>query len=327
MALTIYGNQPVSVFRLNGADENSASFALGWVLDQSAVYRKLVIETVFGEALDVGDVKIALQEYDEDGGYTDLEVHAGSRFHLILEAKRRRDLPTRKQLEGYMHRLVAKGAERRRLVSVSAADQALALRALPPDLKGVPIVHVSWSDLQQLAEKARSIATGFEEKLWLRQLIEHLGEFVSMKRRTDNNVYVVSLGSQPMIKGETLTSIIVVEKDRYYFHPVGNGNSWPSDPPNYIGFRYGGKLRSVHHVDSFEIVRNLHARNPLWPETKVDHFIYHLGPPMVPRTDVRTGKIYRSGRVWCAIDTLLSGACATISEAREETQRRAAAPS
>ena len=143
-----------------------------------------------------------------------------------------------------------------------------------------------------------------------------------MQRQTDNNVLVVSLGHQPMVSGQTHTWIDVVEKDRRYFHPIGN--NWPVQPPNYVGFRYGGRLQSVHHIDGFEVVENLATYNPLWLETDSDHFVYHLGPPMRPAREIRTGKIFRSGHAWCAIDTLLSGAFDTISDARDETQRRLA---
>jgi hypothetical protein len=101
MALTIHGLPPSNVFRLYGADENSASFALGWVLEQSPAYRKVVIEAVFAETLDVNNVAIALQRHGEDGGYTDLEIQAGHQFHAILEAKRWWDLPTLQQFKRY----------------------------------------------------------------------------------------------------------------------------------------------------------------------------------------------------------------------------------
>jgi len=322
MALTIHGSQLSSVFRLNGADENSASFAMGWVLEQSPQYRKFLVEAVFGEVLDVGDVVVALQKHGKDGRYTDIELQGGHRFHAILEAKRWWGLPSIEQLHLYQPRLVAGGAERQRLISVSAADCAYAWRRLPAALDGIGIVHLSWGDLRRLAKQAQSQASGFEEKLWLRQLIRHLQEVESMERQTDNLVFVVSLGSEPMVAGQKHTWIDVVEKDGCYFHPVGN--NWPVQPPNYIGFRYQGKLQTVHHIDSFKIVENLATYNPVWLETDSDHFVYRLGPPMRPPREVRTGKIYRNGRVRCAIDTLLSGAFPTISEARDETQRRLA---
>ena len=98
-------------------------------------------------------------------------------------------------------------------------------------------------------------------------------------------------------------------------------------PPNYVGFRHHGRLQSVHHVNSFEVVEDLSKYNRLWVETVSDHFVYRLGPPMRPPREVRTGNIYRNGRVWCAIDTLLSGEFDTISDARDGTQRREADPS
>ncbi|WP_316979804.1 hypothetical protein [Shumkonia mesophila] len=122
MALTIRGNRPLSVFRLNGADENSATFALGWVLERSSSYRQIFIEAAFDEALGIDDAFIALQKHGEDGGYTDLEVQMGRRFHLILEAKRWWELPGMEQFSRYRPRLHAIGAERQAFVSVSAAD-------------------------------------------------------------------------------------------------------------------------------------------------------------------------------------------------------------
>ncbi len=320
MALIIRGSQPSSVFRLNGADENSASFALGWVLEQSTNFREVFTKAAFGEAVDVADAVIALQKNGADGGFTDVEIQAGQRFHAILEAKRWWNVVGLEQLKRYQSRLSKAGAKLQRLVSVSAADVTYAQRRLPRDVGGVKVTHLSWGDIQRLAKKAHALASGFEEKLWLRQFIQHLQEFVIMDRLTNNMVFVVSLGREPKVDGQTHTWIDVVEKDSCYFHPVGNG--WPVQPPNYIGFRYHGKLQSVHHIDSFAIVVNLAEYNPLWLTTDSDHFVYRLGPPMRPPSEVRTGNIYRNGRVFCAIDTLLSGAFPTISDALNEAKRR-----
>lgn len=319
MALTIHGVQPSNVFRLCGPDENSATFALGWVLEQSPAYRKLVVEDIFGEGLSVDKVVIALQRPAKHGGYTDLEIQAGRQFHAILEAKRDWQVPSVEQFKRYRPRLVKAGAERKRLVSVSAADKPYARRRLPAALHGIGLAHLSWTDLKQLAERAQSLASRPEEKLWLRQWIQHLQEFVSMERQTDNNVFVVALSSRPRKKG-TRSGIEAVVEDKCYYHPVGKG--WPTQPPNYIGFRYDGKLQSVHHIESFKVVENLATHNPLWPKTKFDHFVYRLGRPMLPPSEVKAGKIYQAGHVRCAIDTLLSGAFKTLSDAAAETKRR-----
>ena len=51
-----------------------------------------------------------------------------------------------------------------------------------------------------------------------------------------------------------------------------------------------------------------------------DYFVYRLGPAIRPQKEVRTGNIYRNGKVWAMLDTLLT--CDTISEARDLTKRR-----
>jgi hypothetical protein len=109
----------------------------------------------------------------------------------------------------------------------------------------------------------------------------------------------------------------MVEKDGYYSHPFGK--NWPQQPPNYIGFRYAGKLQSVHHIDSYKIVKNLATINRKWPRTNENRFLYRLGPPMRPCKEIKSGKSIRNRRVECAIDTLLSGAFDTLDSARNET--------
>lgn len=323
MTLNIRGSEPESVFRLLGGDENSATYALGWTLDRSPAFRALMTKAWFGHSTGTSSSVITLQRHAEDKGFTDLEFQQGLRYHAVLEAKRWWSVPSEKQLRRYKPRLKAYGAEHHRLVTVSSADAAFAARHLPSDIGGVKLVHLSWGDIQRLAKQANSRASKFDEKLWLRHLIQHLQEFVAVDRLTSNNVYVVSLGASPMVAGRSHTWIDVVEKDSCYFHPIEKG--WPTQPPNYIGFRYKGRLQSIHHVESFEVAKDLSKVNSLWLKTKSDHFVYRLGPAMKPTSEVRTGNIFRNGRVHCAIDTLLSGAFKTISEARDETKRRLAA--
>jgi hypothetical protein len=53
------------------------------------------------------------------------------------------------------------------------------------------------------------------------------------------------------------------------------------------------------------------------------HFLYRLGPPLVPPKEVRTGNLFRAARVEAGLDLLLT--CDTISDARDQTQARLAA--
>jgi len=74
-------------------------------------------------------------------------------------------------------------------------------------------------------------------------------------------------------------------------------------------------------------VNDVSKVNPTWCSTNVDHFVYKLGPAMKPPKILRAGgpsdSVKRSARVWCAIDTLLSGQFEQLGEARDETIRRA----
>lgn len=314
-------SNPRSVFDLNGANENSGTFALGWVFDKCPQFLQLVMESIFQlDYLNFVDTVITVQKHGGDGGYTDIEISAGSYFHCVIEAKRWWDVPSEAQLERYAPRLTSGGAFRQCLVSLSAAAPHIAGLRLPSEVSGIPVKHLSWSGIQKTAKRALKISKRAEERLWLRELVQHLENFVGMDRLNSNLVYVVSLKDGPVAVDGGYTSIDVVANDRRYFHPIKPG--WPSEPPNYLGFRYKGRLQSVHHVECFEIVPDLSKYNKNWPVCTEPHFVYHLGPPMVPPSRVNTGNLFRNGRVHCAIDTLLSGICATISEARDETQRR-----
>jgi hypothetical protein len=322
MTLRLSGATPTSVFSLLGTDENSATFAMGWALDQCPTFMDLFLRDVIGLSSPVDEVIVDLQRHHSSGGFTDIEIIGKNFCHLIVEAKSGWAIPGTEQLATYARRLTRHDRAERRILSISAASLSYAAGRLVERIDDVPVSHRSWSDIQQLAEAARQNASGHEEKLWLRHLYRHLEGYVSMQNPRDNLVYVVSLSDDPIKDGNPYTWIDVVEKDHRYFHPVGN--RWPLLPPNYIAFRYYGELQSVHHIDGYAVVTNLSDQNAQWPWTDSDHFVYSLGPPMRPARQMRTGNIYRNHRVRCAIDTLLSGAYMSISAARDETSRRLA---
>lgn len=324
MALIIRGNAPSSVFGLLGTNENSATYAMGWAMERSSLFFEALLERLTGSSISAEGAVIELQKYGADKGFTDIEIHIGNRFQAILEAKKGWDTPSESQLRKYRSRLETGAAERQMIVSISSADAEILRHSMLRDIDGIEVAHLSWTDVQKVAQTALRTAHSFEEKLWLRHFIEHLGGFVAMDRVTDNTVYVVALSKDAMRSDGPQTWIDVVAKDGYYFHPVGAG--WPSQPPHYIGFRYHGKLQSIHRIEDYEIMPDVSAKNPLWYRTESDHFVYRLGKPMRPAQEVRTGNIFMNGKVYCAIDTLLSGEFATISEARDETKRRLASP-
>ena len=328
MTLVAKGAFPKCVFELMGRDENSATFALGWALESSPNFARLLIEKIAGRKFPTEDRIIRLQKHGADKGFTDLEIRCGDELHAVLEAKVGWQVPTEAQLRRYRPRLDSQklDASKLAMVSVSSATATLARLRLPEKIDGVPVRHLSWGAIRHLAKSAHQTAPRFEEKLWLRELITHLGGYAAMNTVRDNHVYVVSLGSGPMRDGGIHTWIDVVVQDKSYFHPVGH--SWPSQPPNYIAFRYKGRLQSVHRIESYEIMPDVSVKNPLWLNTDSDHFVYKLGPPMRPPIELRAAtpddSVKRSARVWCAIDTLLSGEFKTLGEARDATARRLA---
>ena len=238
---------------------------------------------------------------------------------MIIEAKVNWELPSQAQLLKYAKRIASQSIGSGMIVSLSGASQAYAKRHQPSKISGFPLAHRSRADVRKLVQKVNRQVSSFEEKLWLRHLNNHLGEYVTMKKERSNEVYVVSLSAAPAGKNPKHTFIDVVEKDCAYFHPVGY--TWPITPPNYIGFRYHGTLQSVHHIESYDVVINLAGVNKNWPVTNKDHFVYRLGPAMKPSKPVQSAPI-RAMRLVCAIDTLLSGAHKTVREARDETNRR-----
>ncbi|MBK0115440.1 MULTISPECIES: hypothetical protein [unclassified Delftia] len=324
MTLAIRASFPKNVFELLGKNENSATYALGWALERSPALISILAEKFAAKTIDAADMRIELQAHSKDRGFTDMELRCGDELHAILEAKQGFSLPGIDQLRRYRPRLDAEPALRRVLVSVSAISERIANRRLPSDIAGVPVMHVSWGTIRGMAKAAREQADGFEEKLWLRELIIHLEGYAAMERTRDNMVYVVSLSSNLMREDGKRTWIDVVEKDRSYFHPVGN--TWPTQPPNYIAFRYWGQVQSIHRIESHDIVFDVSTVDPTWATTNMDHFVYRLGPAMRPPTKLGAGgtadSIRRSARVWCSIDTLLTGEFKQLGEARDETKRR-----
>ena len=306
-----------NVFALNGEDENSATFALGYAFEQSSHFLNEVFFKLLGLTEISSHVTINLQKHGADGGFTDIEVVTDS-VHVIFEAKKNWELPSQSQLQRYAGRFSDK-SKSNLFVTVSASDEAYALRNQVCEIARIKIKHISWNQLHEAVLKARKGASSLEEKLWLKQLSNHLNGYTTMNRASSNMVYVVSLKTNSINNETGYSWIDVVEEDSAYFHPVGN--HWPVSPPHYIGFRYHGKLQSIYRINDFKVVRNLKAENSNWDTTNSDHFVYSLGKVIRPPYEIRSENI-RSLRVWCALDTLLTGEYKTIREARDATQRR-----
>lgn len=308
--LTLHGNHVGSVFRLLGRDENAATYALGFAMSRSPTLRALIVERVLpGAAPDALDVKIALQHRGPDAGITDIEIIC-SDYHIVVEAKVGLALPSFRQLALYAGRMAERPS--RRLVSVSAAPPEYAASVLPQEVDGVIVVHVPWAEVVALARRARACTKSSLEKLWLQELDQHCEEYVKPARILSNEVFVVSLSHDQLCVDPPYTWIDVYRAGSY-FHPVGR--SWPVEPPNFIGFRFDGKLQSIHHIDSWRVVANLREVDARWPDEDRSHFVYQLGPAMRPAREVKSNPRMQAMRVWTALDLLLDGSQATILDA------------
>lgn len=320
--LKAYGNAVVSIFQLIGDKENDITKSIAWALNKCPVFMKKVVYEIFGINVDPDEVDILYHKYDAETGITDIEMTDGQTFHLIIEAKRGWLLPSAEQLTKYSMRRDFRMAvvQNKTIVSMSECSVEYAKDNLPfVEINGIPVKHLSWSKIFELAADSRADSNN-EQKHLLEELKEYLGGIMTMQTKDSNWVYVVVLGSGKPDNCE-LTWIEIVKNYNKYFHPIG-GNGWPKEPPNYIAFRYGGKLQAIHHIDDYVVTKNLHNEVAEMPDVTEDgnFFVYKLGPAIVPPKEVKNGKIYPNGRVWAMLDTLLTSD--TISEARDISKAR-----
>jgi hypothetical protein len=309
-----------SVFQLLGEHENDISYSVAWGLTQCPSFLKVFLQSVLQWNGNVDEVEIRMQEYEKGKGFTDIEIELTQKFHLIIEAKRGWNLPGIAQLLKYATRtsFLQSPCPDKRLIVLSECSKDYAKHRVPDQVNGFPVEVLSWKDYYQFSKLAHASGTHAEKRL-LQELNVYLGSLMTMQKQDSNMVYVVSIGGGSP-EGWTISWRDIINKKMRYFHPVG-GNGWVKEPPNYIAFRYDGKLQSIHHIEGYEVATNM---SKVFPEAKDEEwepsFVYHLGAPFAPNKVVKTGNVYPNGRVWCMLDTLFT--CSTISEARDLTKSR-----
>lgn len=312
--INLHGRQLNSVFGLLGSNENDITKSLGWILAECDGFRNRFVNDLLPGADCCAD-SILLQERKACAGITDVELR-GDDLHIIAEAKRGWCLPNDAQLRKYAARFDPV-THHRLLVTLSECSIEFAGEHLPSNVDSVPIRHVSWNGVLKLA---RMPGGTHAEKRLLQQFRAYLERIVKVQDQASNLVYVVSVAFGTP-EWATASWQEFIEKHNTYFHPA-TGSGWPKEPPNYIGFRYSGRLQSVHHVDGWQIMRDMGAKVPGFRKGVVwePHFVYQLGPAIRPAEPVRTGLIFRNGRVWAALDLLLT--CDSIAVARDRTKER-----
>lgn len=310
-----------SVFQLLGRKENDMSYSLAWGLSRCPVFLRKFLSIVGQRNPKLSEVDIYLQKRGgKEEGITDIELRS-PRFRIIIEAKRGWNRPGISQLDKYAKRLINSGARDKRLdkrlIVLSEYGRNNSGNRLKKGIRRVPVQPISWREAIRCARRALPGSTHAQKHL-INELVVYFTKVMTKQKFDSNEVYVVSIGEKT--KNWKLPPVDMVTKEEGYFHPIGK-KGFPKEPPNYIAFRYDGKLQSIHHIDKYEVTRDLDKYLKKGKYGKFDHFLYTLGPAIKPNKEVRIGKkINWAGRVWCMLDTLLTSK--TISEARDISKKR-----
>ncbi len=319
--LKAYGNNVNSIFQLIGDKENDITKSIAWALNKCNIFLMNIVYDIFKIRVNPSKIDILYQSYDKKTGITDIEITDYQTFYIIIEAKRGWSLPSNKQLTKYSLRdkFIRSDVPNKAIVSMSECNEKYAtVNLLSKTNNGILIKHLSWQKIYDLADRSKINSNNAQKRL-LEELKIYLGGIMKIQTKDSNWVYIVSL-STGKPKGCNISFIDIVSNYKKYFHVVGK--NWPKEPPNYIAFRYYGKLQSIHHIDKYVISKNIHDEIKDMPDKKEkdNFFVYHLGPAIIPQKEVKTGKIYPNGRVWAMLDTLLTSD--TISYARDISKRR-----
>jgi hypothetical protein len=301
-----------------GTYENDMSRSVAWALGQCPEFLKEFVKAVVGAEVGQETTSIRLQISEKSAGITDVEIESPGKAHIIVEAKRGLTLPTQKQLSMYARRLAADGKGAKCLVALTDCPLPYVKAHFSiTKLSGIPVIHLSWAEIASMARRAQG-RSRLKERYVIDELLSYLKELVTMQQVDSNWVFVVALSSQQP-EGWGVSWIEVVTKRHRYFHPVGN--NWPPTPPNYIAFRYYGELQSIHHIDGYAVVTDIHEAIPDIPKDEIigSHFVYRLGPAFRPDHRVPSD-VPRAGRRWCMLDTLFT--CESISAAGKLSAKR-----
>jgi hypothetical protein len=320
MRLVVGSAQATSVFDLLGRKENDLTFAIGWCLAESTAFLRHFVMLAGGVELDdFVEVELRLQSYDRDDvriGITDIEVRS-PKVHLIVEAKRGWGLPSRQQLARYapiLRRSRADPDKKRFVVLTRWGSESAAIieQQIGRDVARFPISTIGVADVMRAGRLALAQERSQRPRLFLRDLLAYLegGGYVANHR--DSRVMVVALGKSMSEIG--IHHHEIPYKRGVYWYGLKSGL-----PPNYVAFRFDGRLQSIHHVERSQVFTRI---SDVFPEAKTDWgsgVLLHLGPAIHPPNTVRSGKL-RDRRVSADIDLLLTSA--TVEEAERLTRER-----
>ena len=319
-SLRLHGNDVKSVFQLLGSKENDITFSMAWALSECPVFLDNLVYGIIGTHPDLRLVTIVIQDYKKEEnrrGFTDVEITDDLNFHIIIEAKRGWIMPGIAQLEHYSHHFIP--VPYKYIVTMSECSQEYASSCLPFDnIANIPLKHIPWLEIYQTAKSSVAKSNNRQKNI-LNEFITYLEGIITMQNQTSNWVLIVPLNYKKA-EGCNLSFIDIVNIKRRYFCKMGAHGI--KTPPNYIAFRYNGKLQTIHHIEGYTVTKNMHDEIPEMPDVEWDddHFIFRLGDAIKPSKDIKTGNVYASGRKWAMLDTLFTAE--TISEASKISYER-----
>lgn len=300
MILKGYGEEIDSIFQLMGKHENDMTKSIAFVLSKcdSFTYNLLQKMRIDKNNIDLELLSITYQQAQEDG-ISDIEIIQPGIFHIIIEAKRGFNLPTHTQLKKYANDLNNSIENEKYIWTLSDNLIIDAKTKLDNKIENIQINHITYENILEIIEHSLFTSNNIQKKL-LCELSKYLKGVINMQNLNSNVVYVVPISGD---------SIKEHDIQRTYHCPIGHG--FLKSPENYLGFRYGGKLQYINHVDSVETY--------LGDKSK-PKFLFHLGPDIVPNKTIKTGGKYQGTKWYCDIDLLLT--CDTIVEAGRKTKER-----
>ena len=160
--LISYGKEIKNVFQLLGDKENDITSSICWALARCPEFLEAVVKKICGIIPDVDSIVIRNQEYEKGTGITDIEVSDTQNFHIVFEAKRGWILPGSEQLTKYSLRpnFALRSIPEKHIVSLSECSSLYAESNLPfHEINGIPVSHLSFAELYQLAIDARPAST------------------------------------------------------------------------------------------------------------------------------------------------------------------------
>lgn len=283
-----------TVFHLRGFKEVHMTDSFAFVLSRCPQLLELLLRSVGAQPPPPDAYGLLLQRSSQDKGRTDIEI-VGPGYHLICEAKRGPSLPSCRQLTKYAQRLEEQGSTIRELLVLSDSEPGFAESRLKGYGLGVKVLFLSWRQVRETA--ANLMQSGDRAALvWLQELVCYLDDHL---RWVDSpgNVRIVAL-SRRQVAGRALSSVELLKQQQRYVHPVGNG--YPTRPARLLGFRYDGRLQSVHPVLNVQHVSTL-PDDIAAPGKQISgsHYVYDLGVA-IPMTDQKTPGVawkIRSGSI------------------------------